>query len=157
VHVSAKGDYAVRAAVHLASVSEGPTKAETIAAAQGISPKFLEAILGTLRASGLVRSQRGAHGGYWLSRPADSITVADVLRAVDGPLFSVRGQRPEHVRYEGAAAPLRDVWIAARASARDVLEHVTLADIATARLPGPVRERTSDPGSWRSVVSGPRR
>jgi Rrf2 family protein len=157
VHVSAKADYAVRAAVHLASVSEGPTKAESIAAAQGISPKFLEAILSTLRTGGLVRSQRGAHGGYWLSRPADEITVADVMRAVDGPLASVRGQRPEHVRYEGAAAPLQDVWLAARAAVREVLEGVTLADLATGRLPASVTGRLDRPESWRSVVSGPRR
>lgn len=157
MHVSAKADYAVRAAVHLASVSEGPTTAESIAAAQGISPKFLEAILGTLRAAGLVRSQRGAHGGYWLSRPADAITVADVLRAVDGPLASVRGQRPEEVAYSGTAEPLAQVWIAVRASAREVLEHVTLADVATGRLPAAVTDRTGRPESWRSVVSGPRR
>jgi Rrf2 family protein len=157
VHVSAKGDYAVRAAVHLASVSEGPTTAESIAVAQGISPKFLEAILGTLRAGGLVRSQRGVHGGYWLSRPADAITVADVLRAVDGPLASVRGMRPEEVSYEGAAEPLQQVWVAVRASIRDVLEQVTLADLATGRLPAEVTSRTARPDAWRSVVSGPRR
>lgn len=157
MHVSAKGDYAVRAAIHLASVSEGPTTAEAIAAAQGISPKFLEAILGTLRASGLVRSQRGAHGGYWLSRPADAITVADVLRAVDGPLASVRGMRPEEVTYDGPAERLQQVWVAVRASVRDVLEHVTLADLATGQLPTAVTSRTSRSESWRSVVSGPRR
>ena len=157
MHISAKADYAVRAAVHLASVSQGPTTAESIAAAQGISPKFLESILASLRTSGLVRSQRGAHGGYWLSRPADDITVADVIRAVEGPLASVRGQRPEHVHYDGAAVPLADVWIAVRASMREVLEHVTLADVATGRLPEAVTSRTEDPESWRSVVSGPRR
>jgi Rrf2 family protein len=157
VHVSAKADYAVRAAVHLASVSEGPTTAEAIAAAQGISPKFLEAILSSLRAGGLVRSQRGQHGGYWLSRPADAITVADVMRAVDGPLASVRGQRPEDVRYEGAAVGLQDVWIAQRAASREVLEGVTLADLATGRLPEVVTSRLDRPSSWRSVVSGPRR
>lgn len=157
MHISAKADYAVRAAVHLASVSQGPTTAESIAAAQGISPKFLESILASLRTSGLVRSQRGAHGGYWLSRPADDITVADVIRAVEGPLASVRGQRPEHVHYDGAARPLADVWIAVRASMREVLEHVTLADVATGRLPAAVTSRTEDPESWRSVVSGPRR
>ena len=157
MHVSAKADYAVRAAVHLASVSEGPTTAEAVAAAQGISPKFLESILASLRTGGLVRSQRGAHGGYWLSRPASDITVADVLRAVEGPLFSVRGQRPEHVAYEGAAGPLQPVWIAVRASMREVLEQVTLADIATGELPDVVTGRSGEPGSWRSVVSGPRR
>ena len=157
MHISAKADYAVRAAVHLASVSEGPTTAESIAAAQGISPKFLESILGTLRSSGLVRSQRGAHGGYWLSRPADSITVADVLRAVDGPLASVRGQRPEDVHYAGTAERLPQVWIAARAAVREVLEVVTLADVATGALPDVVVDRTTREGAWRSVVDGPRR
>jgi Rrf2 family protein len=157
VHISAKADYAVRAAVHLASVSEGPTTADAIAAAQGISPKFLEAILGTLRSAGLVRSQRGAHGGYWLSRPADSITVADVLRAVDGPLASVRGQRPEDVAYSGTAERLPQVWIAARAAVREVLEQVTLADVATGAMPPVVTDMTGRDGAWRSVVDGPRR
>ena len=156
MHLSAKGDYAVRAAVQLASASEGPTTAESIAAAQGISPKFLESILGSLRAAGLVRSQRGAHGGYWLSRPAGEITVADVLRAIDGPLASVRGQRPEEVSYGGPTESLQQVWIAVRASVREVLETVTLADVATGSLPTEVTERLS-PESWRSVVSGPRR
>ena len=157
MHVSAKGDYAVRATVHLASVSAGPTTADAIAVAQGISPKFLESILASLRAAGLVRSQRGAHGGYWLSRPADDITVADVLRAVEGPLFSVRGQRPEDVGYEGSATALQPTWIAVRASVREVLEHVTLGQLATGRLPDVVTRRAGDPGAWRSVVSGPRR
>jgi len=157
VHVSAKADYAVRAAVHLASVSAGPTTADAIAAAQEISPKFLESILASLRAAGLVRSQRGAHGGYWLSRPADDITLADVIRAVEGPLFSVRGQRPEDIAYTGSAAALRPAWIAVRASMREVLENVTLAELATGRLPDVVTSRTAEPGSWRSVVSGPRR
>lgn len=156
MHISAKADYAVRAVVHLASVSEGPTKAEAIAAAQAIPAKFLEAILTGLRAGGIVRSQRGAHGGYWLSRPASDITVADVLRAVEGPLASVRGQRPEDVEYAGSAAPLQQVWIAVRASMREVLEHVTVAELATDRLPEAVTRRADDPGSWRSVVGAPR-
>ena len=157
MHISAKADYAVRAAVHLASVSSGPPTSEAIAVAQGIPGKFLEAIMTSLKAAGVVRSQRGPSGGFWLSRPADAITVADVMRAVDGPLASVRGERPERVHYEGAATPLADVWIAVRASMREVLEHVTLADVATGRLPEAVTSRTGDPDSWRSVVSGPRR
>ena len=103
MRISAKADYAVRAAVQLAAAAEGPTKGDAIAQAQGIPLKFLENILGDLRHAGLVRSQRGADGGYWLDRPAGEITVADIIRAVEGPLASVRGQRPEDVAYAGAA------------------------------------------------------
>ena len=151
MHISAKADYAVRAAIHLASVSEGPTKSDAIAAAQGIPAKFLEAILTSLREAGVVRSQRGASGGFWLSRPADSITVADVVRAVDGPLASVRGQPPELVEYTGSAAPLTSVWLAVRSSLREVLEHVTLADLATGRLPAHVVQRAAEPAVWQTA------
>ncbi len=151
MHISAKADYAVRAAIHLASVSEGPTKSEAIAVAQGIPAKFLEAILTSLREAHVVRSQRGASGGFWLSRPADSITVADVIRAVDGPLASVRGQRPEDVAYAGSAAPLSSVWLAVRSSLREVLEHVTLADIATGQLPEHVALRAAEPQVWHTA------
>lgn len=151
MHISAKADYAVRAAIHLASVSEGPTKSEAIAVAQGIPAKFLEAILTSLREAHVVRSQRGAYGGFWLSRPADSITVADVIRAVDGPLASVRGQRPEDVSYAGSAAPLSSVWLAVRSSLREVLEHVTLADIATGQLPEHVVVRAAEPQVWHTA------
>lgn len=148
MHISAKADYAVRAAIHLASVSQGPTKGEEIASAQDIPAKFLEAILGTMRAAGLVRSQRGAAGGYWLTRPADSITVADVMRAVDGPLAEVRGLPPEDVTYGGSSALLQHVWIAVRTSLRQVLEHVTLADLATGSLPETVAQRAAEADSW---------
>ena len=121
MRISAKADYAVRAAVELAAAGEGPTKGEAIAGAQAIPVKFLENILADLRHAGLVRSQRGVDGGYWLARPADEITVADVIRAVEGPLASIRGRRPEEVRYEGSSSPLVDVWIAVRASLRDVV------------------------------------
>ena len=151
MHISAKAEYAVRAAIHLASVSEGPTKSEAIASAQGIPSKFLEAIMTSLREAHVVRSQRGASGGYWLSRPADSITVADVIRAVDGPLASVRGQRPELVAYEGSAAPLASVWLAVRSSLREVLEQVTLADLATGRLPAHVVARAAEPEVWHTA------
>ena len=151
MHISAKADYAVRAAVHLASVSSGPTTTESIAAAQGIPGKFLEAIMTSLKAGGVVRSQRGPSGGYWLSRPADAITVADVMRAVDGPLASVRGQRPEDVVYDGSAVPLQSVWLAVRSALREVLEHVTLADLATARLPQEVQRRAAEPHVWRTA------
>ncbi len=151
MHLSAKAEYAVRAAVHLASASSGPTTTEAIATAQGIPGKFLEAIMTSLKAAGVVRSQRGPSGGFWLSRPADSITVADVIRAVDGPLASVRGQRPEDVHYDGAAAPLQSVWLAVRSALREVLEHVTLADVATGCLPEPVSRRAAEPHVWHTA------
>jgi Rrf2 family protein len=150
MRISAKADYAVRAAVQLAAVADGdrPTKGDAIARAQDIPLNFLENILGDLRHAGLVRSQRGAEGGYWLNRPADEITVADVIRAVEGPLASVRGQRPEDVEYGGAATSLAQVWIAVRASLRAVAEHVTLADIAAGTLPPHVVALARDPEAW---------
>src|SRR6476659_10584007 len=111
MRVTAKADYAVRAAVEIAAAGDGPVKGETISRAQDIPVRFLENILGELRHAGLVRSQRGADGGYWLGRPAGDITVADVIRAVEGPLASVRGGPPEGVDYQGAAEPLQQVWI----------------------------------------------
>jgi len=151
VHISAKADYAVRAAIHLASVSEGPTKSDAIATAQEIPAKFLESIMTSLKAGGVVRSQLGPSGGYWLARPADAITVADVIRAVDGPLASVRGQRPELVSYTGSAEPLTSVWLAVRSSLREVLEHVTLADLATDQLPADVVRRAAQPDVWHTA------
>jgi Rrf2 family protein len=149
MRISAKVDYAVRAAVQLAAAGgERPTKGDAIARAQGIPVKFLENILSDLRHAGLVRSQRGADGGYWLNRPASEISVADIIRAVEGPLASVRGQRPEDIAYVGPAEPLSSVWIAVRASLRAVAEHVTLADIATGALPEHVRTLASDPEAW---------
>ncbi len=147
--VSAKSDYAIRAAVELAAVGEsGPVKGDRIAAAQQIPANFLENILADLRNSGLVASRRGADGGYWLARPAAEISLADVIRAVDGPLAAVRGQRSEQVSYEGSAASLRDVWVAVRASLRNVLEQVTLADVAAGNLPPDVRALADDPDAW---------
>src|SRR2546428_11319139 len=122
VRVSAKADYALRAAIELAATGEGPVKGERIAQAQEMPLKFLENILGDLRHAGLVRSQRGVEGGYWLARPAEEITVAEVIRAVEGPIANVRGLGPEKVEYSGSAERLRDVWIALRASPRGVLE-----------------------------------
>jgi Rrf2 family protein len=149
VRVSAKADYALRACIELAAAAgEGHVKGERIAQAQEIPLKFLENILGDLRQGGLVRSQRGAEGGYWLARPADEITLAEVIRAVEGPLANVRGVRPDLVTYQGPAEPLRDVWIAVRASLRSVLETVTLADVAGGELPPAVRELVADPEAW---------
>jgi Rrf2 family protein len=149
VRISAKTDYAVRAAVELAAHSDDhPLKSERISQAQGIPLRFLENILVQLRQGGIVVSRRGAEGGYRLAEPADQITVADVIRAIDGPLAAVSGERPEKLAFEGTAEPLRDVWVAVRASLRDVLEHVTLADLASGALPEAVRARTADPDAW---------
>jgi Rrf2 family protein len=141
-------DYAVRAAAELAAAGEGPVKGEALAQAQGIPLKFLENILGELKHAGLVRSQRGAEGGYWLAKPAAEITIADVIRAVEGPLASVRGEPPESVTYRGAAEALGTLWVAVRANLRAVLEEVTIADVAAGELPGIVDEITNDPGAW---------
>lgn len=150
VKISAKAEYAVRAALELAAASgsDAPLKAEAISRAQDVPGKFLEAILLDLRRSGLVRSQRGAVGGYWLDRPADEVTIADIIRAVDGPLAYVRGVRPEQVRYEGSAEQLSQVWVALRASIRSVLEATTLADVLAGRLPLGVEAFAADPESW---------
>ena len=146
--ISAKSDYALRAAAGLATADGGPVKGEVLATSQAIPQKFLENILSDLRQAGLVRSQRGAEGGYWLARPASEISVADVIRAVDGPLASVRGQRPEDVAYDGPAKPLQEVWIAVRASLRGVVEHVTLADLAAGELPKEIHDLARDPDAW---------
>jgi len=148
MRVSAKADYAVRAMVELASQGEGPVKAERISQAQEIPIKFLESILTDLRNAGLLRSQRGVEGGYWLARPAEEITLAQVIRAVDGPLANVRGLRSEEVSYSGSAMPLRDVWVAVRASLRRVLEAVTLADVASGELPAEVETLVADRDAW---------
>jgi Rrf2 family protein len=150
VRVSAKTDYAVRAAIELAAFPDGPVKGERIAQAQDIPLKFLENILGDLRHAGIVRSQRGVEGGYWLARAPSEITLAEVIRAVDGPIANVRGMPPEQAEYGGAAAPLQQVWIAVRANLRAVLEVVTLADVARGDLPEIVRELTGDPEAWSS-------
>jgi Rrf2 family protein len=151
MRVSAKADYAVRAAVELASRSvadEGPIKGGDLSKAQKIPLRFLENILGELRHAGIVQSQRGAEGGYWLARPAEEITVADIIRAVEGPLASVRGGRPEDVDYAGSAEPLQRVWIGVRASLRRVVENVTLADLASGKLPKDVEALAKDPEAW---------
>jgi Rrf2 family protein len=148
VQVSAKADYAVRALAELAAEGGGPVKGERLATAQRIPSKFLENILSELRHAGILFSQRGAEGGYWLARPAGEITVAEIIRAVDGPLANVRGQRPEMIDYEGAAKRLSEVWIAVRASLRAVLEGVTLADLVDGPLPPSVLDLALDPEAW---------
>jgi Rrf2 family protein len=150
MRISAKADYAVRAVVELAAADDGqkPVKAERIATAQGIPLNFLENILGELRHAGLVRSHRGAEGGFRLARPATELTVADVIRAVEGPLASVRGAPPEEAEYAGAASALPRVWIAVRVNLRRVVEQVTIADIARGAIPDAVDALTEDPGAW---------
>jgi len=150
MQISAKADYAMRALLVLAAVPEGTSvKGQTIAETQDMPAKFVENTLGDLKRSGLVQSQRGSSGGYRLGRPAHLITVADVVRAVDGPLAEVRGRRPETVAYEGAAENLQQVWIAARASLRAVLEHVTLAQIVNDELPANITTIVETPDAWK--------
>jgi len=149
MRVSAKVDYAVRAGAELAAAAgSGPVKGERIAQAQEIPLKFLENILLDLKHAGLVQSQRGAEGGYWLAQPPEEIAVADIIRAVEAPIANVRGSRPEQVEYGGAAEQLRDVWVAVRANLRAVLETVTLADLAAGRLPDEVAAIAADPDAW---------
>jgi Rrf2 family protein len=149
VHISAKAEYAMRALLTLAAEPDDrPLTADRLAHAQSLPVKFLENILVDLRRGGLVRSQRGSEGGYRLARPASDITAADVLRLVDGPLAEVRGARPEQSSYEGPAEHLQEVWVAARAALRSVLEHVTLADIASGKLPKAIAKMAADPDAW---------
>ncbi len=149
MRVSAKVDYALRAAVELASAHPAALKGERLASLQDIPLKFLENILTELKHAGIVRSQRGPEGGYWLARPPEQITLAAIIRAVDGPLAGVRGERPEEVEFHGPARPLRQVWIATRANLRAVLEAVTLADVAEDHLPAVVKELAGVPEAWR--------
>ncbi|WP_062980838.1 RrF2 family transcriptional regulator [Nocardia anaemiae] len=161
MHITARVDYAVRTLLEIAraprthrasdrvAVQVAPVvKAEAISTAQHIPPKVLETVLAELRRADLVTSRRGPDGGYWLARPAAQISIADVIRAIEGPLASVRGERPEDVRYPGAAEPLQRVWIALRVNIRAVLENVSIDDIAQDRLPGFIGTLTEDPGAW---------
>ncbi len=148
VRVSAKTDYGVRALLELAVADNGPVKGERLAQSQAIPLKFLENILTDLRHAGIVRAQRGAEGGYWLAKPAAEVTLGAVIRAVDGPLASVRGEAPEEVEYEGAAENLQVVWIALRASMRSVVDEITLADVVAGRMPARVKRLTESPDAW---------
>ncbi|MFF4169564.1 RrF2 family transcriptional regulator [Streptomyces sp. NPDC001744] len=148
MRISARADYAVRAALQLAAAQDaGPLKSEAIAEEQGIPHKFLEGILGDMRKGGLVQSQRGGNGGYWLARPAGAISVAEVVRCVDGPLVSVRGERPPELSYTGPAESLLTLWIALRAGVREVLG-VSLAEVAAAELPTGIVALADDPEAW---------
>jgi Rrf2 family protein len=148
VRVSAKADYAVRAAAELAAAEEGPIKGERLADAQEIPLQFLEHILLELKHAGIVRARRGAKGGYWLARAADDITIAEVVRAVEGPIAHVQSSPPEAIEYRGNAKHLQEVWIAVRANLRAVLEQVTLADLVSGELPPVVEHLTESPDAW---------
>jgi Rrf2 family protein len=151
VRVTAKVDYAVRAAMVLARASDagsGPMKGEQIGTDQHIPVKYLENILSELRQGGLVRSQRGAEGGYWLAKQPAEVSIADIIRAVEGPLATVRGERAEQLDYGDDSGALQEMWIAVRASLRSVLEKVTLADVVSDSLPRSVQKLVDDPASW---------
>ncbi len=149
MHISAKADYAVRALVELAASSDGGyVTVESLAARQNLPPKFLETIFTELRKDGVVISRRGVDGGYRLARPAREVSVADIIRAVDGPLAAVRGLRPEDTEYDGAATALPHVWIALRVAVRDVLENVSLSDLVSGHLPSRVEKLTAAPAAW---------
>ena len=148
MRISAKADYAVRAAVELAAAGDEPIKGERLAEAQDIPLQFLEHILLELKHARLVRARRGARGGYWLAKPPDEITLADIFRAVEGPLANIQDEAPEAKSYPGQAEALRDVWIAVRASLRRVLEEVTVADLRDGKIPNQVLELTHDAGAW---------
>jgi Rrf2 family protein len=150
VRVSAKADYAVRAAIEIAASEAYPVKTEQIADKQAIPLTFLHKIMNELRMAKLVTSTRGPDGGHALARPADEISIADILRAVEGPLAEVRNRPPESVEYAGSALPLQQVWIALRTNLRDVLESVTLLDVAAGRLPDHIVELTGLDDSWLS-------
>ncbi|MGY0230819.1 RrF2 family transcriptional regulator [Longispora urticae] len=148
MRLSARVDYALRACAELAASGEKLVTAEKLARAQDIPPKFLESILVQLRRGGIVNAQRGPEGGYWLARPAAEIHLAEVIRVIDGPLSNVRGHRPEDLGYTGTARALQEVWIALRAAERQILEEVTVADVATGKLPERITALAADPAAW---------
>lgn len=152
MRVSAKADYAVRACAELAARTEGESvPTDLLASGQGIPVSFLERIMGDLRRAGVVASVRGRSGGYRLARPAAETTLADVIRAVDGPLVTVRDERPPSLTYDGSAAALLEVWVALRASVRDVLDVVTLADLVAGRLPASVHDLAARADAWENA------
>ena len=151
MHVTAKADYAVRAVVELVgSGPDSPRTVDSVAKAQGIPISFLLNILPQLRSSGIVRNQRGSAGGYWLARPPGEIHLAAIIRAVEGSLVTVRGQRPEELEYVGATETLQQVWVALRANLRKVLEHVTVADVSAGKLPKDVLALTRRGEAWQT-------
>jgi Rrf2 family protein len=148
VQISAKTDYAVRALLSLAAREPNLTKVDAVVTEQGLPRKFVEAILGELRRAGLVRSQRGADGGYGLGRPAAEITIGSVIRAVDGPLAEIRGLRPDQTEYANVASHLPELWIAVRSALRSVLDEVTIAQLLSGKFPAHVRRLIDTPDAW---------
>jgi Rrf2 family protein len=148
--VTARADYAVRAVVELGAAYGRLVKADLVAEAQGIPRHFLDNILNDLRRAGIVATQRGAEGGSRLARPADEITLADIMRAMEGPLAAVRDIRPDQLSYDGSAAALPEVWVAVRAALRNVLERVTVADVVDGKLPRSVTKLLDDPEAWKT-------
>ncbi len=151
MRVTARADYAMRAVTELAAAGGTLLKRDEIASRQEIPIEFLESVMLALKHAGIVQSQRGASGGFRLARPADSISVADVVRAVDGPMLDVRGDRAEAIAYAGPAERVQDVWIAVRASLREILEGTSVQDIVDGKMPKPVTRLTDDPAAWRSL------
>lgn len=148
MQITAHCDYAIRVLAELAAAAPAPIKADRLAASQDIPAKVLESVLGRLREGEFIRSRRGPDGGYWLNRPAADISIADVIRLLEGPLASVRGQRPEDVVYDGPAKQLTRVWVAVRTNMRSVLEEVSIQQLADDALPGFIDELTAEPGAW---------
>lgn len=149
MRISAKADYAVRAALELTEHHGGdPVKGEQLAESQGIPLQFLEHILLELKHAGLIQARRGAKGGYWLARDPAQVSVADVIRAVEGPLANIHEHAPEELHYAGSAEKLRDVWVAVRAALRSVLENVTLAEVVGGELPWRIEAVLHDPEAW---------
>jgi Rrf2 family protein len=158
MRVSARADYALRAAAELATATEGElVKREALATRQDIPIEFLESVLLDLKHAGIVQSHRGASGGFRLARPPEEISLADVIRAVDGPMADVRGDRPERTEYTGAAQQLQHIWIAIRASLREILEGTSLADLVAGDLSPEIRRLTDAADAWVSLgrIRGP--
>lgn len=152
MRISHKVDYGVRVMTTLARAAADtpgrPVRSAVLAETDSLPPGFLDDILRLMRNCGLLRSQRGGDGGWLLARPAETITVADVIRSLEGPLASVRGVRPHQLAAEGEREPFVSLWVAVRASLRAVLEHVTLADLASGELPAPIAALAADPDAW---------
>jgi Rrf2 family protein len=151
MRVTARSDYALRAVAELAAAKGTLLKREDIAARQDIPVEFLESVLLALKHDGIVQSRRGANGGFMLARPAGSVSLADVIRAVDGPMLDVRGDRAESVAYAGPAKRIKDVWVAVRASLREILEGTSVEDVVNGELPPAIVRLTRDPAAWRSL------
>ena len=148
MHISARSDYAVRAMLTLAAHHPEHVTTQRVAEEQQMPRKYLESILTALGKAGLVQTKRGAEGGHRLAAPPEQITVGQVLRSMDGPLAQVRGLRPDQTEYHGAAVHLPELWVAARAALRSVLDETSIADVAAGRLPPPVRSLCDLPDAW---------